>query len=304
MLAEFTIQEFRNRFTSDAICMEYLVTQKWGEGYQCIKCGCIDWTKGRQWFYRRCKDCKYDESATCNTLFHGAKLSLLKVFELAYRISQRKKGMSSCELSKELGCQQKTAWQWKAKFQKAMKSSEAFDLMGDVDVDEFVVGGLEEGKPGRSHGKKGLVVVGVEKVINKKGETTIGRAYARVIEKSDAKNLSEIFEKHIDKEALITTDGWSGYAPLKKDRNITQIPSNKGESMKLLHIHIMNVKGWLRGIHHKCSKERLQHFLDEYHFRFNRRGKGKNILDKLLVRAVHSSPNPYAALTTICEPST
>ena len=79
MLAEFTIQEFRNRFTSDAICMEYLVTQKWGEGYQCIKCGCIDWTKGRQWFYRRCKDCKYDESATCNTLFHGAKLSLLKV---------------------------------------------------------------------------------------------------------------------------------------------------------------------------------------------------------------------------------
>lgn len=304
MKNDFTIQQFRNKFPDNESCLQYLIDQKWGMGFKCVKCEFKDWIKGRQWYYRRCKNCRYDESATSNTLFHGIKMSLVKVFELAYRISQRKKGMSSCELAKELGCQQKTAWQWKAKFQQAMKSSEIFDLTGNVDVDEFVVGGLEPANPGRSHGKKGLVVLGIEKVIDKKGKETIGRAYARVIRKSDAENLNKLFDKHIDKNALVTTDGWRGYAPLKKGRNINQVLSEKGESMKLLHTHIMNVKGWLRGIHHKCSIERLQNFLDEYHFRFNRRGVGKNILEKLLVRAVVTNPFPYASLKLQCERST
>lgn len=304
MKNDFTIQQFRNKFEDDQSCLQFLIEKKWGSGYKCIKCGCQDWVKGRQWFYRRCKICKYDESVTCNTLFQGTKMSLAKIFELGFRISQRKKGMSSCELAKELGCQQKTAWQWKAKFQKAMESSECFDLKGNVDVDEFIVGGLEPAKTGRSHGKKGLVVLGIERVINKKGNETIGRAYARVIKKSDAENLSNLFDKHIDKEACVTTDGWRGYVPLKKDRNINQVLSEKGESMKLLHIHIMNLKGWLRGIHHKCSIERLQNFLDEYHFRFNRRGNGKNILEKLIVRAISTNPFPYASLKLKCERST
>ncbi len=296
MRSEFTIQQFREKFSDEKSCLDFLIQNKWGGGFKCSKCGCKQWYTGRQWFYRRCKICSYDESVTCNTLFHGTKMSLVKVFELAFRISQRKKGMSSCELAKELGCQQKTAWQWKAKFQKAMKSSETFDLTGNVDVDEFVVGGLEPAMPGRSHGKKGLVVLGIERVINKKGNETIGRAYARVIEKSDAENLNKLFEKHIDKDALVTTDGWRGYSPIKKERLITQVASENGESMKLLHIHIMNIKGWIRGIHHKCSIERLQNFLDEYHFRFNRRRKGANILEKLLVRSVATTPCPYARL--------
>jgi hypothetical protein len=186
----------------------------------------------------------------------------------------------------------------------AMKSSEKFDLTGNVDVDEFVVGGLEPSKPGRSHGNKGLVVLRIERVINDKGIETIGRAYARVIEKSDARNLGKLFEKHIDRKAMVTTDGWRGYAPLKKERNITQVLSENGSSMKLLHIHIMNVKGWLRGIHHKCSVERLQNYLDEYHFRLNRRGKGRNILEKLIARAADTKPRPYASLKLNCEGST
>ncbi len=107
----------------------------------------------------------------------------------------------------------------------------------------------------------------------------------------------------LSKNSSITTDKWRGYAPLKKDWKITQTLSNKGEAMKMLHIHIMNLKGWLRGIHHKCSKERLQYYLDEYHFRFNRRGSAKDIFDKLIVKAMSILPKPYAAVR-ICEQTT
>jgi hypothetical protein len=93
MAKEFTIQEFKARFKDEASCLEFLISEKWGFGYKCSKCVHSEFSKGRQWFYRRCKSCKFDESATSGTLFHGAKMSLVKIFELAFRISQRKKGM-------------------------------------------------------------------------------------------------------------------------------------------------------------------------------------------------------------------
>ncbi|MBQ9588129.1 MAG: transposase, partial [Bacteroidales bacterium] len=57
-----------------------------------------------------------------------------------------------------------------------------------------------------------------------------------------------------------------------------------------LHLHIMNVKGWLRGIHHHCTRERLQGYLDEYHFRFNRRSNKDTIFDVFIRRMVYNKP--------------
>jgi hypothetical protein len=48
----------------------------------------------------------------------------------------------------------------------------------------------------------------------------------------------------------------------------------------------MTIKGRLRGIHHKCKGKRIQQYLDEFYFRFNRRGFLDTILNKLLVRTI------------------
>ncbi len=48
-----------------------------------------------------------------------------------------------------------------------MQSSGFIKLEGTVDVDEFFVGGFEEGKVGRSKGEKRKVVMGIE--MQKKG---------------------------------------------------------------------------------------------------------------------------------------
>ena len=52
----------------------------------------------------------------------------------------------------------------------------------------------------------------------------------------------------------------------------------------------MNIKGWLRGIHHHCSKEQMHGYLDEYHFRYNRRNNLGTIFHLLLERMVNSAP--------------
>ncbi len=293
MFKGITAKEFRDRFSDESSCLEYLVQLKWGSGYACSRCGHNQYHKGRKWHYRRCRSCAYDESATAGTLFHQCKLGLVKAFEMIFRITVKKKGMSSCELAREVGCQQKSAWLFKAKLQEAMKSSGQYPLRSDVEVDEFLIGGPEPGKRGRSHGKKKLVAVGIEKVRNKKGKETIGRAYAKTIDESSAAELSDFFHGHIDEGADISTDKWRGYTPMKGVWNLNQKKSEAGSNFPLLHVHIMNIKNWIRGIHHKCSAHRLQHYLNEFHFRFNRRGKLENIFQRIIEKAVAMQPVPY-----------
>ena len=47
--------------------------------------------KGRTRYYKRCKNCRYDESVTANTVFHDMKMPLLKAFHLIFRIVQKRK---------------------------------------------------------------------------------------------------------------------------------------------------------------------------------------------------------------------
>ena len=195
--------------------------------------------------------------------------------------------MSSLELSKEFELRPITCWEFKWKIQQAMKSSKKYPLEGEVQVvDNFLIRERqEEQKRGRSKGKKRLVVVALEKVKN-----GVGRAYAQIIEYA-SKNIKPFFNSYISKQANVITDEWNGYSPLKKDYlALQQIPSNDGKNLPDLHIHIMNLKGWLRGIHHHCSKERLQGYLDEYHFRYNRRNNMDTIFDLLIKRMVNNNP--------------
>lgn len=55
-----------------------------------------------------------------------------------------------------------------------------------------------------------------------------------------------------------------------------------GQNFKNIRLHIMNIKGWLRGIHHHGSKEHMQCYLDEYHIRYNSRYIMESIFDLLI----------------------
>jgi len=279
--------KFNRHFKEDSDCYKYLAAIKWGDkDYNCKRCGQKKYCIGKKPFSRRCIKCRYDESPTAGTMFDKCKFSLLVAFHIAFKISTKKKGMSSLELSREFELRQMTCWEFKWKIQQAMQSSKKYPLEGEVHVDEFFIGGPEEGKRGRSKGNKRLVIIALEKV--KQG---VGRAYAEIIEGASAENLKPFFNAYIDKSAKVITDEWKGYVPLKKEyQKLEQILSNDGENFPDLHIHIMNLKGWLRGIHHHCSKERLQGYLDEYHFRYNRRNGLDGIFDVLIRRMMDGKP--------------
>lgn len=285
--------EFQERFPDDESCLKHLAELKWSSGYACKKCSHKNWCKGGKPHDRQCTSCNYTESPTAGTLFHRVRFSLKKAFYIAYFAGTNKKGITSTELSRKLELRQKTCWLFKRKVMKAMQSSGKFPMDGEVEVDETFVGQQEEGKKGRQSGSKKLVVVGIEKKKN-----GVSRLYARVIETASAKNLGGFFQDHISPQANIKTDKWAGYRPLKKSfSGLQQIPSGKkGNNFPELHRVIMNLKSWLRGMHHHV--EDLQDYLNEYCYRFNRSMMKETLFDNLLNRMMLSKPCPHKNIST------
>ena len=266
MKNQLTITEFVNQFGTREACLEHLCSLKWSEGYTCRKCGHDHYVKGRTWYYRKCQKCHYDESCTSNTLFHKIKFPLEKAFLMLHLISTHKKGISTCELARQFGVKQTTAWFFKRKVQEAMTRTGSDLLGGLVEVDETLVGGKEEGKPGRSLGKKQIVQVAVETYTDKKGKARCKRAYGQVVDRHDAEALRAGLMSMAAMGARICTDQWSAYEKATKGYLHVAKPSNAGANFQLLHWHIFNLKNWLRGTHGHIDSKHAQKYIDEFHF--------------------------------------
>ena len=184
------ILNFIKELPNDDACKAYLAKIKWQDGFICSKCG-------------NTKGCDHVESATANTLFHKVKFGLQKAFCVVFEMSTSSKSISSIQMGKRFSIRQGTAWYFMQKVRKAMKSSQKYPLEKLIHVDEFTVGGKEEGKQGRSYDtKKKKAVIAIELTDNNK----VKRVYIKSIRDYSVKSLTPIFEEHISTSAKIITD--------------------------------------------------------------------------------------------------
>jgi hypothetical protein len=200
-------------------------------------------------------------------------------FLIVFLVATDKKGVSSLELNRRLGRRAKTCYYFKRKVMKAMHSSGTVKLTDSVEIDEAFVGGMEEGKPGRSKGKKKEFIMAIQIKKN-----NVVRAYAKVIKACSTIEFKPFFEKYIDKEANIKTDKWPSYNPLKVEyKNLVQEKSDPSKNFKLFHREVMMLKAAIRGIYHRVTH--LQDYLDEYLYRKNNCKSQKNfhnVLDRMV----------------------
>lgn len=274
--------EFSDRFKIDEDCMEYLSNIKWKDGYKCRKCGHTGF-QVRKNLSRTCNICSDTESPTANTLFHKNKFGLRKAFFICFEMSTTTKGLSASQTAVRYGVTERTARMFMHKVREAMESSENFPMDGDVDVDEFVVGGKETGKQGRSYdSKKKKVVCALERT--KEGK--VKRFYAHKINDFSAKSLRTIFTKHIDKKANVTTDEWKGYRPISREYSVKQIPSENGMNFQALHTMIHQVKSWLRTTYSWVSEKHINRYFNEFCYRINRSQSKDTIFNNLITRMV------------------
>jgi len=274
--------EFSACFKTDEDCKEYLANKKWADGYKCLKCGHKK-SQIRVDFGRCCNICSHIESASSGTLFHKVKFGLRKAFFICFEMSSSTKSLSASYMGVRFGVTEKTARLFMHKVREAMKSSENHPMKGKVEVDEFVLGGHEKGKVGRSYdAKKKKAVCAVEYT----DEGKVKRMYSLSIDNFSATELKKIFDKHIDKQAQVTTDKWKGYNPLKKDYTITQIESDHGMNFKKLHTMIHQIKSWIRTTYSWVSPEHINRYFDEFCYRINRSRSKNTIFDNIISKMV------------------
>lgn len=275
--------EFSDRFKTDLDCKEYLAGIKWKEGFKCVKCN-HGAAQVRKDFSRTCNICGHTESAMANTLFHKVKFGVRKAFFICFEMATSTKSLSASYMGVRYGVTEKTARLFMLKVREAMESSRNHPMDGTVHVDEFVIGGVEKGKIGRSYdAKKKKAVTAVQLT----GDGKVRRMYAMRIDDFSARSLQYIFVNNISRSAKVTTDKWKGYRPIARAYDITQIESNNGLNFKALHTMIHQIKSWIRTTYSWVSDFNLNRYFNEFCFRLNRSQSKETIFNNLITKMVN-----------------
>ena len=122
---ELSREQLDELFHSDEKCFEFLANIKWSEGFECRKCGNINYCPGKTPYSRRCTKCKTEESATTGTIFHNCKFPVSKAFYIAYNVCKGKEDLSTYEYARRLSLRQMTCWNFKTKIQHALKEMDS-----------------------------------------------------------------------------------------------------------------------------------------------------------------------------------
>ena len=283
-------------FSTEQDCIDYLTSIRWPQGFICPVCGSIiHWKKTKGRF--ECIDCHTETSVTNGTIFHKTTKPLLIWFRAIWWIVAQKNGVSAKGLQKILGLgSYKTSWAWLHKFRRLMVLNGRTKLKGEVEVDEVLLGGKKSGKRGRGAEGKSLIAVAVEV----KGRKT-GRVRLAKIADASSNSLIGFIEANIEKPSTIITDEWPSYNELEGKGYIhkTQKATAKdGDQEVLPNVHRIAslLKRWLLGTHQSyVNKNKLEYYLDEYVFRYNRRtstSRGLLFL-RLIEQAVNTTPVSY-----------
>ena len=102
--------QFLKRFPDAESARAYLEARRWPKGAMCPACGCVERIQTRRLAgYFRCLNCQTDFTVRTGTVFERSHVPLDKWLYAMYLMATARKGISSLQLSKELGVTQKTA---------------------------------------------------------------------------------------------------------------------------------------------------------------------------------------------------
>lgn len=142
----------------------YLESRRWPQGPRCPICGLTDRITVRKGGYYRCGQCKEDFTVRTGTIFERSHVPLHKWLYAMYLLMTARKGISSMQLSKEIGITQKSAWFVLGRLREAL-GSDLKVLQGIVEVDETYIGGKEAAKHEWKKLKAGRGAVGKAAVL-------------------------------------------------------------------------------------------------------------------------------------------
>jgi transposase-like protein len=264
------------RFHNEEAAFEYVEKQLWPNGPVCPHCQAVGDKIGRlsgkstRPGLRKCYACRKQFTVRIGTIFEDSHLPLRLWLQAIHLLCASKKGHSTRQLQRTLGCGMKTAWHLGHRIRFAMDPGYTGPMGGEgktVEADDMEMG---RSKKTRRHpeGRKGNV-----KVLSlvERG----GPIRSMVI---DHRGIGGLFYKHFDRKSRLVTDS----APVFKHTGAAShgaVDHSKFE-WKRDDVHTNTLEGFFSifkrgivGIYQHVDAKHFDRYLAEFDFRQNTRAK-------------------------------
>ena len=200
--------QFFKQFPNERSAIEFIEELRWPLIVICPHCTSGRTTRQKDYRYHQCKDCRKKFTVRTGTIFERSHIPLDKWLYAMYLLQTARKGISSLQLSKELGITQKATWFMLHRLREAC-AVEANPLSGEVEVDETYLGGKETNRHESKKLKAGRGVAGKQPVLGMRERG--GRVVAKPIPNTKAHTIGKEVFHGVEKGSTLYTDEHAAY---------------------------------------------------------------------------------------------
>lgn len=273
-----TLLEAIRHFSDLDVATEYVASLRWPDGPVCPACGLVDekhyYLKTRRVW--KCRSCKKQFSVKVGTIFEDSPLGLDKWLPAVWLIANCKNGISSYELARDLGIQQKSAWFMLHRIRLAMQTGTFEKLNGQVEADETYIGGKARNmhKSKREEKIAGRGVSGKVAVLGLLERH--GKIRAKVVPNTKSGTLQVQVRDNVESGSEVHTDALRSYRGL--DPEYVHKVVDHAERYVDGNVHTNGIENFwsllkrsVKGTYVSVEPYHLFRYLDEQAFRFNER---------------------------------
>lgn len=294
-----TLQQAIKYFSDEQVCIDTVAAMRWPNGPICPSCGHKEhyYLKSqRRW---KCKECYKQFTVKLGTIFEDSPIPLTKWLPALWLLVTCRNGISSYEISRDLGVSQKAGWFMLQRLRLALQSGSLTKLGGpgsEVEADETFIGAKAKNMHASKRAmfkaaRESAEMTGDVNYINKAAVWGVldrqqRKVRAMVVPKVNREALQNAVLNQVEHGSKIYTDEAKVYRALPKE--YTHEFVNHLENYVNGRVHTNGLENFwsltkrmLSGTYVAVEPFHLHRYLDEAMWRYNNRkdDEGKKLSD-------------------------